>query len=155
MPLAEEKALEILTELIKKPETKAEDIPRIWNEILDVYNKAYAPVVEVPQKKRRRRSGNPNIGWPAGVSRADYNAWKKSQEDAGVSEKLNPQEYKRLRDAGLIGTVAAAKAEPKAEAKAPKADATGRRTATGPGGAPAAKAPAKAAAGGKKAAAKK
>lgn len=144
MPLAEEKALEILTELIKKPETKAEDIPRIWNEILDVYNKAYAPVVEVPQKKRRRRSGNPNIGWPAGVSRADYNAWKKSQEDSGVTENLNPQEYKRLRDAGLIGTVAVAKAEPRAEAKAPKAEAK-----------PAAKAPAKAAAGGKKAAAKK
>jgi hypothetical protein len=111
MPLAEEKALEILTELIKKPETKAEDIPRIWNEILDVYNKAYAPAPEVPAKKKRRRSTNPNIGWPAGVSRQDYNAWKKGQEDAGVTENLNPQEFKRLRDAGLISL-------PKAEAKA-------------------------------------
>ncbi|MNS40920.1 hypothetical protein D3C72_732570 [compost metagenome] len=123
MPLAEEKALEILTELIKKPETKAEDIPRIWNEILEVYNKAYAPVVELPAKKKRRKSANPNIGWPAGVKRAEYTAWKDSQTAAGVSEGINPQEFKRLKDAGLIGEVSVPAAEPKAKpAKADKAD---------------------------------
>ena len=154
MPLSEEKALEILAELIKKPESKAEDIPRIWNEILDVYNKAYAPAPELPAKKKRRRSSNPNIGWPAGVSRQDYNAWKASQEGKGVTENLNPQEYKRLRDAGLIATVAQPKAEakpaPKAEAKpAPKAEAKpAAKAAAKP--AAAAKAPATAGKGKKK-----
>jgi hypothetical protein len=121
MPIAEDKALEILAELIKKPESKAEDIPRIWEEILGVYNKAFAPVVEAPTKKKRRRSNNPNIGWPAGVSRVDYNTWKSSQEAAGVQENVNPQEYKRLRDAGLI--TATAKVEAKPEPKAAKAKA--------------------------------
>jgi hypothetical protein len=139
MPLAEEKALEILTELIKKPETKAEDIPRIWNEILDVYNKAYAPAVEAPTKKRRRRGGNPNIGWPAGVKRAEYTAWKDLQLANGVQDGINPQEFKRLKDAGVIGELPAA--APKAEAKkaepaakkpaAPKAD-KGEKAKPGP-----------------------
>ena len=117
MPLAEDKALEILTELIKKPETKAEDIPRIWNEILDVYNKAYAPAPEVAVKKRRRRVAGANVGWPAGVKRAEYNTWKEAQQARGITENLNPQEYKRQRDAGLIDTSAPAAAEESAEAK--------------------------------------
>lgn len=124
MPLAEEKALEILAELIKKPESKAEDIPRIWNEILDVYNKAYAPAVEAPTKKRRRRGGNPNIGWPAGVKRAEYTAWKDLQLANGVQEGINPQEFKRLKDAGVIGELPAA---PKAEAK--KAEPAAKKAA--------------------------
>lgn len=121
MSLAEEKSLEILTELIKKPETKAEDIPRIWNEILDVYNKAYAPVVELPAKKKRRKTSNPNIGWPAGVKRAEYTAWKDAQKSAGVTEGINPQEFKRLRDAGLIGDLAKAEKAEKPIKVAPKA----------------------------------
>jgi hypothetical protein len=135
MPLAEEKALEILTELIKKPETKAEDIPRIWNEILDVYNKAYAPVVEAPTKKRRRRGGNPNIGWPAGVKRAEYTAWKDMQLANGVQDGINPQEFKRLKDAGVIGELPAApKAEPAAKkAAAPKAEKADKAEKAKPG----------------------
>lgn len=101
MPIAEEKALEILTELIKKPETKSEDIPRIWGEIIAVYNQQFAPV-EAPTKKKRRRPANPNIGWPAGVKREEYKAWKEDQEKQGNKDNLNPQEYKRQRDAGLI-----------------------------------------------------
>ena len=128
MPLAEDKALEILTELIKKPETKAEDIPRIWNEILEVYNKAFAPAPEAAGKKRRRRVTNPNIGWPAGVKRAEYQAWKDEQQARGVTENLNPQEYKRLREAGLIGGGEAAPAEDTGEAK-PKAKAGGKAKA--------------------------
>lgn len=125
MPIAEEKALEILTELIKKPETKSEDIPRIWGEIISTYNTHFAPV-ELPAKKKRRRPANPNIGWPAGVKREEYKAWKEDQEKRGNTENLNPQEYKRQRDAGLI-TAPAAKAEPVAkvggEKKADKAAA--------------------------------
>ncbi len=102
MPIAEDKALEILSELIKKPETKSEDIPRIWAEIIAVYNNQFAPPPEPPQKKRRRRPANPNIGWPAGVKREEYNAWKAGQSARGVTENLNPQEYKRQRDAGSI-----------------------------------------------------
>lgn len=102
MPIAEEKALEILAELIKKPESKAEEIPRIWNEIIGVYNLQFAPPPEPAPKKRRRRPANPNIGWPAGVKREEYKAWKENQEGRGISENLNPQEYKRQRDAGTL-----------------------------------------------------
>lgn len=111
MPIAEERALDILAELIKKPESKAEEIPRIWSEIMAVYNQQFAPPVEEPKKKKRRRPANPNIGWPAGVSREEYKHWKEAQQAKGVTENLNPQEYKRQRDAGV--------AAPAAEAKAP------------------------------------
>src|ERR1035437_9406120 len=116
MPIAEEKALEILAELIKKPESKAEDIPRIWNELMGVYNTQFAPPVEPIQKKRRRRPVNPNIGWPAGVKREEYKIWKDRQISRGVSENLNPQEYKRQRDLGMLQSTASA---PAAATKAP------------------------------------
>lgn len=125
MPIAEDKALEILVELIRKPESKAEDIPRIWGELLSAYNTTFAPPVEEPKKKKRRRRAagplSPNLGWPQGVSRAEYKMWKDSQVSRGVTEGLNPQEYKRLKDAGMVKTEAAPKAA-KAEEKAPKAD---------------------------------
>lgn len=115
MPIAEEKALEILTELIRKPESKAEDIPRIWGEILAAYNSTFAPPVEEPKKKRRKRrvTGpmSPNLGWPQGVSRAEYKMWKEFQVAKGITEGLNPQEYKRLKDAGQVKTEAAAPAK--------------------------------------------
>jgi hypothetical protein len=97
MPISEEKALEILQELIKKPESKAEELARIWGDLIDVYNLHFSPVAEEPKKKRRRKRalGSPNLGWPAGVSRAEYKAWKASREAVGQVDNLNPQEYKR------------------------------------------------------------
>lgn len=106
MPIAEDKALEILIELIRKPESQAPDIPRIWGELLQAYNTTFAPPVEEPKKKRRKRrvAGvlSPNLGWPQGVSRAEYKTWKESQQAKGVTEGLNPQAYKRLKDAGQL-----------------------------------------------------
>ena len=113
MPIAEEKALEILIELIRKPESKAEDVPRIWGELLSAYNASFAPPVEEPKKKKRKRrvagALSPNLGWPQGVSRAEYKTWKDSQVAAGRTEGLNPQEYKRAKDAGLVKAEAAPK----------------------------------------------
>ena len=123
MPIAEDKALEILAELIKKPESKAEDIPRIWSEIMGVYNTQFAPPAEPPAKKRRRRPANPNIGWPAGVKRDEYKVWKAGQEAKGVTDNLNPQEYKRQRDLGLIPSAAAAPAAGEEKPAAKKAAA--------------------------------
>lgn len=122
MPIAEEKALEILAELIKKPESKAEEIPRIWGEIIAVFNQQFAPPAEEPKKKKRRKrvATSPNLGWPAGVSRAEYKAWKETQEARGITENVNPQEYKRLRDAGLVDAGGAKKAEAKAPAAVAK-----------------------------------
>lgn len=103
MPIAEDKALEILSELIKKPDTRAEELPRIWGELLNAYNQHFFLPVAEPKKKRKRKraaGANPNLGWPAGVSRAEYKAWKDEQEFLGKTENLNPQEYKRQRDAG-------------------------------------------------------
>jgi hypothetical protein len=117
MTIAAEKALEILLDLIRKPETAANDIPRIWNELLGVYNKAFAPPVEEPKKKKRRRPANPNIGWPQGVSRAEYRTWKELQQARGVSDNLNPQHYKKLRDAGELGASAKAIVKKDAPAK--------------------------------------
>ena len=120
MPITEEKALDILAELIKKPESKAEEIPRIWGELIALYNTTFAPPVEEPKKKRRRRPANPNIGWPQGVSRAEYQAWKEAQQAKGVTDNINPQEYKRQRDAGMAIPALASKAEAKKPAAAPK-----------------------------------
>jgi len=144
MPIAEDKALEILTELIKKPESKAEDIPRIWGDLIAVYNQHFAPPAEEPKKKRRKKRAvvNPNLGWPAGVSRAEYKAWKAQQEAAGLTENINPQEYKRARDAGGV-TPAPAAAKPAvakaAAAKAPARAAVGRPAAANGKGRKAAK----------------
>jgi hypothetical protein len=126
MQIAEDKALEILTELIRKPESKAEDIPRIWGEILTAYNSTFSPPVEEPKKKRRKRRiqgpMSPNLGWPQGVSRAEYKMWKENQQAKGVTDGLNPQEYKRLKDVGQAKAEAAAtvKKAPAVEEKAPK-----------------------------------
>lgn len=119
MPIAEDKALEILTELIRKPDSKSEDIPRIWGELLSAYNSNFnPPVVEEKKKRRKRRTGpmSPNLGWPQGVSRAEYGAWKEAQAAQGVTEGVNPQEYKRLKDAGAV------KLEAAAATKAPEAE---------------------------------
>ena len=123
MPIAEEKALEILAELIKKPESKAEDIPRIWSEIIGVYNTQFAPPAEPPAKKRRRRPANPNIGWPAGVKREEYKVWKSGQESKGVTENLNPQEYKRQRDLNILPSITAPAVAKVAAAAKPAANA--------------------------------
>ena len=124
MPIAEDKALEILTELIRKPESKAEDIPRIRGELLAAFNTTFAPPVEEPKKKKRRRrvAGvlSPNLGWPQGVSRAEYKMWKEGQQAKGVTEGLNPQEYKRLKDAGNVEPAAKAEDKPKAPKTAKK-----------------------------------
>lgn len=120
MPIAEDKAIAILEELIRKPETKAEDIPRIWQDIINVYNAQFAPVEEPKKKKRRRSPNSPNIGWPAGVSREEYKHWKEAQQNADITENLNPQEYKRQRDAGLLQPAAKAEAKPKAAKPAAK-----------------------------------
>ena len=120
MPISEEKALDILFELIRKPETATADLPRIWNELLGIYNTSFAPPAEEPKKKKRRRPSNPNIGWPAGVSREEYRVWKEGLMARGVTENLNPQEYKRQRDAGEAQPAAA---EPAKEKKARKAKA--------------------------------
>lgn len=103
MPITEEKALEILNELIKKPDSKAEEVPAIWKELISIYNTQFAP--EVPVKKRRRRAAGGNAGargWPQGVTRSEYMVWKEAQQADGVTENLNPHHYKELRDAGVL-----------------------------------------------------
>lgn len=121
MPIAEEKALEILNELIRKPESRAEDIPRIWGELLTTFNATFAPPIEEPKKKRRKRraagSLSPNLGWPAGISRSEYSMWKEAQHARGITENVNPQAYKRLKDAGDVSDNAG-----KAQKKVHKAD---------------------------------
>lgn len=115
MAIAEDKALEILTELIRKPESRAEDLPRIWAELLNAYNATFAPPAEEPKKKKRRRRAagplSPNLGWPQGVSRAEYKMWKEAQQARGIAEGLNPQEYKRMKDAGQVKIEAPKKVE--------------------------------------------
>lgn len=126
MPITEERALEILAELIKKPESRAEDVPRIWAELISLYNATFAPPSEPVKKKKRRRAigtASANIGWPQGVSRAEYKMWKDHRLADGVTEGLNPQEYKRLKNAGVTNSdvPTTTKPAPKAEAKpAPK-----------------------------------
>ena len=106
----QEKALDILIELIRKPETQANNIPAIWEGIIKTYNTAFAaPIVEI-KKKRRKRLGNPNLqGWPRGISRDEYRTWKDELMAKGVTEGLNPHEYKRLKDAGILETSKASK----------------------------------------------
>ena len=114
MPIAADKALDILIELIRKPETQTNDIPAIWESIIKTFNTAFAPPVVEVKKKRRKRLGNPNQqGWPRGISREEYRAWKDELMAKGVTEGLNPQEYKRLKDAGILEA-------PKAEKKPAK-----------------------------------
>lgn len=98
--MTEEKALSLLESLIAKPEVKAEEIAPLWNSLLSLYKQHFGAPVEVPVKKRRRkRVVGPMMGWPAGVTRAEYRLWKQAQEEAGVTTGLNPQAYKAQRDA--------------------------------------------------------
>lgn len=59
---------------------------------------------------------------PAGVNRADFEAWRADQLARGITENVEPLEYKRLRDAGLARAHVAAIGEAEAandEAGAP------------------------------------
>lgn len=134
--LSKEQALEILNGLIAKPDTNASDIPSIFQGIVATFNQAFAPapVAEVVKKRKRRRL-NPDakpLGWPAGVSRAEFKTWKEQQIAGGATEGLNPWDFKALRDAGKIPTAQATDA-PKAEkpAKATKkAEDNGEKATT-------------------------
>lgn len=71
--------------------------------------------------------------WPPNVSRKEYVSWREAQHARGVTENVNPHEYKRLRDAGLIAGASSPEAitrwpapadgeAPAAEAPTPEAD---------------------------------
>lgn len=103
MPLSEDKAVEVLTALINRPGTILADMPRVWGELLTIYAQHYdaAVVAQEPKKRKRRKlkALSPNLGWPSGVSRAEYRAWKEKQQAAGTPKaEINPQTYKRQRD---------------------------------------------------------
>jgi hypothetical protein len=101
--LTEEKANEFLIELIRMPGASAADIPQAFAALVVAHRAAFPAAVEPsPVKKRRRGPKNPNIGWPAGVKREEYKAWKDTQTAKGQTENINPQEYKRQRDAGEV-----------------------------------------------------
>lgn len=103
--LTQDQALNILNGLLANPNANVAEIPQIYQNIIGVHNTAFAaPVPVVEKKRRRRRSTNPlspNLGWPAGVSRAEYKEFKEARIAAGEApEALNPQEYKRRKEAG-------------------------------------------------------
>lgn len=72
-----------------------------------------AKVEEPAGEEKPTGAGTENtvVGWPANVTRAEYKAWKDEQQAKGHTENLNPQEYKRLRDAGLVEAVKKAGAD--------------------------------------------
>lgn len=107
MPLSEDKAVEVLTALINRPGTILADMPRVWGELLAIYAQHYDARLEEPKKRRRRKQKklSPNLGWPSGVSRTEYRAWKQEQQAAGTPRnQINPQSFKRQRD-GLTASV--------------------------------------------------
>lgn len=102
--LTQDQALNILNGLLANPNANVAEIPQIYQNIIGVHNTAFAAPAPVVEKKRRRRRTNtlsPNLGWPAGVSRAEYKDFKEARIAAGEApEALNPQEYKRRKEAG-------------------------------------------------------
>lgn len=100
MSLNEEKSLEILFDLIRNSGGNIDQVPGIWADILDAHAAAY-PVIE---RKKKRRRGTPGvaIGWPAGVTRAEYSAWKEKQLKKGRTDGINPRVYKAERDGALV-----------------------------------------------------
>lgn len=99
--LTESQAYDVLLELIRQPNTKITEVADAWSAIILAGQSMFAPPLE-PAPKKRRRPRNPNVGWPKGVKREEYKDWKMAQEAKGVTTNLNPQEYKRLRDAGEV-----------------------------------------------------
>lgn len=93
------------------------NIPKVFEDTVAAWDRMFAPVVvaEVPKKKRRKRpEGAKPLGWPAGVSRADYNTWKDAQIAEGVTEGLNPHAYAATLTA--TATVPTAPLEPAPDA---------------------------------------
>jgi hypothetical protein len=103
-----EKATLILTELIQKPGIDPATIPDTFKAILDIYNTQFAPPPEPIKKRRRRATKNgvakKNIGWPKGVTRAEYLAWRETTWNSPeYAESRNPWGYLRMRDMGAWG----------------------------------------------------
>lgn len=149
MPMTEDRALTLLDSLVKActPVANAsgddsavantiQDLPKTYEALIAAHNAAFPAPVAVVETKKKKRKGpkNPNLGWPAGVKRADYKEWKAAQELKGVTENLNPQEYKRQLDSGEVSAPTAS-TEPATTAKPAAKKAASKE--------PAAKAPAK------------
>lgn len=91
----ETQALEILNGLIARTDIQGADIATTFTSILQSLTIAFAPVEPVALvKKTRRRTEGVAMGWPAGVKRADYSAWKTAQQAAGVTTGISPHDYK-------------------------------------------------------------
>lgn len=82
----ESKAQEILLALIQKPGADAASVPKVWGEIMGVYNAHFAPPAPPPPKKKRR--GTKATGWPRGVSRQLWQEWKAKNPEGKMEEFL-------------------------------------------------------------------
>lgn len=102
--LNEERSTEILLELIRASGGNIDNVAQVYAEVMDAHAEQFpAPVVvEIKKRRRRKGGGNPKSqGWPAGVSKTEYRAWREEQVAKGRTEGLNPRTYKAERDAVL------------------------------------------------------
>ena len=101
-----EKATEIMNQLI----TAGNFTPDTFKGACEAYaamtTPPPAPVAEVPAKKARkaRAADAAPIGWPAGVTRSEYSAWKDGLT-ADYNGAINPRTYKELRDSGNLPAI--------------------------------------------------
>lgn len=87
-----------------------------------------APDPEKPKRAPRKKKAESAESLPEGVTREEYADWKAQQEALGRTEHINPMEYKRQRDAAMVGL--ARVVEKKPEASGPWAGLTPIATGT-------------------------
>jgi hypothetical protein len=131
MAISEEKALELLQELLKRPELQ--DVAKTYRELLEVHMAFFpaaepAPaedftLTEVEPPRRRARQKNPRAvhGWPKGVTQREYMEWKARKLNEGYTGTLHPAIYKAERDGTPMPDIATPRDKRRGELQALRA----------------------------------
>jgi hypothetical protein len=130
MAISEEKALELLQELLKRPELQ--DVAKTYRELLEVHM-AFFPaaeptpspgedftLTEIAAPRRRARQKNPSAvhGWPKGVTQREYMEWKARKLNEGYTGTLHPAIYKAERDGTPMPDIATPRDKRRSELRA-------------------------------------
>lgn len=131
MAFNEEESKKLLMDLISRPsDAPTSTVGDTYKQIITFHNEMFpVAAVEAPKKKKRRRgAGSTLTGWPSGVTRQEYGAWKAAKQAKGITENLNPHFYKADRDGTPAPITKPAAA--KKEAAPPAAAAPKKETAS-------------------------
>lgn len=112
--MTKDKIYELMEILAKRTDVDPHEIPALIVDMLSIANQvpqqeteaAPQEVAEVtfkPSPNLVKTTFKNKVGWPLGVTKEEFQNWKRNQIARGYQGNLNPHYYKQLRDTGKLG----------------------------------------------------